>query len=256
MAAVAEGDGAGDRFREVEPQQDAVGVGDGFATAGAEAMELQRAAGSTVHVDVGKKLDPDLLSEPGCEHVAAAQQAAHLARIAGGLGQRTGDGVALFEHAACLPGVACAFQVGGGQERGDALPCAGAPEQGGCRGELCAGAEALQRQPPLAPAACFGIGAVSAAAGPRPQPRQSIERCPHASVESRYRVYAHMVDQAIAIGIFRQPEGMGVASVSQRGVAVATGYFRRRQRAGCAWFGGRVPSRTALERQSASTRRS
>ena len=64
MAAVAEGDGAGDRFREVEQQQDAVGIGGGFAAAGAEAMKLQGTAGSTVHVDVGKKLDLDLLSEP------------------------------------------------------------------------------------------------------------------------------------------------------------------------------------------------
>ena len=72
MAAVAEGDGAGDRFREAEQQQDAVGIGGGFAAAGAEAMELQGAAGSTVHVDVGQKLDLDLLSEPGGQHVAAA----------------------------------------------------------------------------------------------------------------------------------------------------------------------------------------
>ena len=128
MAAVAEGDGAGDGFREAEQEQDAVGVGGGFAAAGAEAMELQGTAGCAVHVDVGQKLYLDLLGEPGGEHVAAVQQTAHLARVAGGLGQRTGDGLALFEHAACLPGVACAFQVGGRQERGEALPGTGAPE--------------------------------------------------------------------------------------------------------------------------------
>ena len=69
--------------------------------------------------------------------------------------------------------------------------------------ELIAGAEALQRQPPLAAAATVAIGSFFRGAGPQPQARQSIQCHPRTVVESGRGVHAHVVDQAIAVGIFR-----------------------------------------------------
>ena len=188
MAAVADGQRPCNRFRQGDTEKRAGSVGLHFPPARTEAVEVDRATRGSADVDRAQLTDLDA----GNVESTAFQQAPHLARVAGRL------------------------QMAGGQERRHAPPAPGRAEDAGAPGEIGRLAEAFQREPPFLHAAGLGRVVLLPVLRCEPEARDAIESAADAVVHAAGDEHGHVIDPAVPVRVFRQPERVDVRRVLQR----------------------------------------